>query len=103
MPLLAFVRSPAVVPRPEIVSAFEIVMAPHGQGSSTLIAPFAAVFDCAPASVLHGAVRLHGLASSPTPETQVRVAWAEAALGSAAARRARAMTDSASRGAMRRQ
>ena len=26
--------------------------------------------------VLHGAVRLHGLASSPTPETQVRVAWA---------------------------
>jgi hypothetical protein len=25
---------------------------------------------------LHGAVRLHGLASSPTPETQVRVAWA---------------------------
>jgi hypothetical protein len=27
---------------------------------------------------LHGAVRLHGLTSSPTPETQVRVAWAEA-------------------------
>src|SRR5580704_1539866 len=30
----------------------------------------------APAKVLHGAVRLHGLASSPTPETQVRVACA---------------------------
>jgi len=26
----------------------------------------------APANVLQGAVRLHGLASSPTPETQVR-------------------------------
>ena len=26
----------------------------------------------APAKVLHGAVRLHGLASLPTPETQVR-------------------------------
>jgi hypothetical protein len=32
----------------------------------------------APAKVLHGAVRLHGLTSSPTPETQVRVACAEA-------------------------
>jgi hypothetical protein len=28
----------------------------------------------APANVLHGAVRLHGFASSPTPDTQVRVA-----------------------------
>jgi hypothetical protein len=32
----------------------------------------------APAKVLQGAVRLHGLTSSPTPETHVRVAWAEA-------------------------
>src|SRR5688572_17562802 len=38
--------------------------------------PPAAVFEIAPAKVLHGAVRLHGLTSSPTPETQVRVAWA---------------------------
>jgi len=30
----------------------------------------------APANVLQGAVRLHGLASSPTPETHVRVACA---------------------------
>jgi hypothetical protein len=30
----------------------------------------------APANVLQGAVRLQGLASSPTPDTQVRVAWA---------------------------
>jgi hypothetical protein len=32
----------------------------------------------APAKVLQGAVRLHGLASSPTPETQVRVACDQA-------------------------
>ncbi|WP_425114277.1 hypothetical protein [Bradyrhizobium sp.] len=37
----------------------------------------------APANVLHGAVRLHGLTSSPTPDTQVRVAWAYAPVGSA--------------------
>src|ERR1700742_2907515 len=44
-----------------------------------LISPPAAVFEIAPANVLHGAVRLHGLTSSPTPEIQVRVACAEAA------------------------
>jgi len=38
-----------------------------------VISPPAAVFEIAPGKVLHGAVRLHGLASSPTPETQVRV------------------------------
>jgi hypothetical protein len=32
--------------------------------------------EIAPAKVLQGAVRLQGLTSSPTPETQVRVAWA---------------------------
>src|SRR5437868_8641938 len=54
------------------------VTAPKPPGSSTLISPPAAVFEMAPAKVLHGAVRLHGLTSSPTPETQVRVAWANA-------------------------
>jgi len=44
-----------------------------------LISPPAAVFEIAPAKVLHGAVRLHGLTSSPTPETQVLVACAAAA------------------------
>jgi hypothetical protein len=32
--------------------------------------------EIAPAKVLQGAVRLHGFASSPTPDTQVRVACA---------------------------
>jgi hypothetical protein len=41
-----------------------------------LISPPAAVLLIAPAKVLHGAVRLHGLTSSPTPDTHVRVAWA---------------------------
>src|SRR5215470_6983547 len=55
---------------------FVIVTAPNPPGSSTSISPPVAVFEIAPANVLHGAVRLHGLASSPTPDTHVRVACA---------------------------
>src|SRR3954468_5313213 len=50
-----------------------------------LISPPWAVLEIAPAKVLHGAVRLHGLASSPTPETHVRVACADAAAGTISA------------------
>jgi hypothetical protein len=39
------------------------------------ISPPAAVLLMAPAKVLQGAVRLQGFTSSPTPDTQVRVAW----------------------------
>src|SRR5690242_21105549 len=53
-----------------------IVTAPKPPGSRQSISPPAAVLEIAPANVLHGAVRLHGLASSPTPETQVRLACA---------------------------
>src|ERR1041384_6112484 len=53
-----------------------IVTPPNPPGSRTLISPPPAVLEMAPAKVLHGAVRLHGFASSPTPETQVRVACA---------------------------
>src|SRR5262249_20091889 len=59
-----------------MVIDFGMVTAPNPPGSSTLISPCGAVFEIAPANVLHGAVRLHGLASSPTPDTQVRVACA---------------------------
>jgi hypothetical protein len=55
-----------------------IVTAPNPPGSRQLISPPAAVFEIAPAKVLQGAVRLQGLTSSPTPETHVRVACAEA-------------------------
>jgi hypothetical protein len=57
-----------------------IVRAPNPPGSIQLISPLTAVFEMAPAKVLQGEVRLHGLASSPTPETHVRVAcaWAGA-------------------------
>jgi hypothetical protein len=53
-----------------------MVTAPNPPGSNTLISPPAAVLLMDPAKVLHGAVREHGFASSPTPETQVRVACA---------------------------
>src|SRR6201999_3601372 len=53
-----------------------MVTVPMPPGSRQLISPAVAVLEIAPAKVLHGAVRLQGLTSSPTPETQVRVAWA---------------------------
>src|SRR5262245_60632315 len=53
-----------------------MVTAPNPPGSSASISPPRAVLEIAPAKVLQGAVRLQGLTSSPTPETQVRVcAW----------------------------
>jgi hypothetical protein len=55
---------------------FVMVSAPKPPESRQSISPPVAVFEIAPAKVLHGAVRLHGLTSSPTPETQVLVAWA---------------------------
>src|ERR1700682_95628 len=69
-------RIPASVPVPSIVIDLVMVTAPKPPGSRTLISPQAAVLEIAPANVLQGAVRLHGLASSPTPDTQVRVACA---------------------------
>src|SRR4051812_5100796 len=71
-------RMPASVPTPLMVIGLLMVTVPYPPGSSASISPPAAVFEIAPANVLHGAVRLHGLASSPTPETQVRVACANA-------------------------
>src|SRR6516162_8479321 len=67
-------------PPPSIVMALVMVTAPKPPGSRASISPPGAVFEIAPANVLQGAVRLQGLASSPTPETQVRVACAWAAL-----------------------
>jgi hypothetical protein len=49
-----------------------MVTVPNPPGSSASISPHSAVFEMAPANVLQGAVRLHGLTSSPTPDTQVR-------------------------------
>src|SRR4249919_2440238 len=77
MPFAPRVAStPASVYWQMIESALLIVTAPKAPGSRQLISPPAAVLEIAPAKVLHGAVRLHGLASSPTPDTQVREAWA---------------------------
>src|SRR3954470_2272631 len=67
---------PAPPPPPSMVIALVMLTVPKPPGSSASISPPAAVFENAPAQVLQGAVRLQGLASSPTPDTQVRVACA---------------------------
>src|SRR5258708_5363873 len=73
-PLPAPTRIPPGPESQSIVMALVMVTCPKPPGSRQSISPFTAVFEMAPAKVLHGAVRLHGLASSPTPDTQVRVA-----------------------------
>src|SRR5436189_1999514 len=92
MPLLPAARTPAVPASQEIVIDLVIVTAPNPPPSRQLISPAAAVFEIAPAKVLHGAVRLHGLTSSPTPETQVRVACAWASVVMLTSNRARTRT-----------
>src|SRR5665213_669223 len=67
-------RMPPITPLQIMLIDLVMVIAPNPAESKQLISPSAAVFEMAPAKVLHGAVRLHGLTSSPTPETQVRVA-----------------------------
>src|ERR1044072_4354855 len=78
IPFTREARIDANVPVPSSVLDFAIVTAPKPPGSSASISPQGAVLEMAPAQVLHGAVRLQGLASSPTPDTQVReaCAWA---------------------------
>src|ERR1043165_4824315 len=77
MPLVPVLRTPPVVVRQSMVIDLVIVTVPNPPGSRQSISPPAAVLEMAPAKVWHGAVRLHGLASAPTPDTQVRVACAE--------------------------
>src|SRR5687768_4225502 len=79
-PLTCGLRTDPGVPAQSIVIELLIMTDPKPPGSRQLISPPTAVFEIAPAKVLHGAVRLHGLTSSPTPETQVRVACANAAV-----------------------
>src|SRR6266849_5802807 len=77
MPLVPATNTDATwPPPPSIVIAFVMVTAPKPPGSRASISPPAAVLEMAPAKVLQGAVRLHGLASSPTPDTHVRHACA---------------------------
>src|SRR5258708_39634783 len=72
----AFRTPPTPVGLPSMLIDLVMVTVPKPPGSRQSISPSTAVFEMAPAKVLQGAVRLHGLASSPTPETQVRVACA---------------------------
>src|ERR1043166_2213291 len=75
-PLVPDTKMLVRLPSPFKVMDLVMVTAPKPPGSSAEISPPAAVFEIAPANVLQGAVRLQGLASSPTPEIQVRVACA---------------------------
>src|SRR5437588_5433711 len=68
--------TPPIQPSHLIVIDLVTVTLPNPPESRQLISPPSAVFEIAPAKVLHGAVRLHGLASSPTPDTHVLVACA---------------------------
>src|SRR5438034_4161278 len=92
-------RMPPAFGPPSMVMPLVMVTAPKPPGSRASITPPGAVFEIAPANVLHGAVRLHGLTSSPTPETHVRVACAAAgvAASSRKARRASKRTHTDSR------
>src|ERR1700733_11538743 len=72
IPLVPDARMEAI-PFPSMVIDFVMVTGPYPPGSRTSISPPALVLEIAAAKVLHGAVRLHGLASSPTPETNVRL------------------------------
>lgn len=74
IPFVPVTKTPDTTGVPSIVIALVIVRAPNPPGSRTSISPPANVLEIAPANVLHGAVRLHGFASSPTPDTHVRVA-----------------------------
>src|SRR5260370_4246319 len=76
MPFVPETSTPAIRPLASIEMHFVMVTAPNPPGSRTSISPQTAALEMAPANVLHGAVRLHGLASSPTPATQVRDACA---------------------------
>lgn len=77
--LIPFVSDPRMepsTPPPSMVVDLVMVTVPKPSGSSTEMTPAAAVLLIAPAKALQGAVRQHGLASSPTPTTQVRIARA---------------------------
>src|SRR6201985_359805 len=93
MPGVPDTSTPASPAGPQMIEmALVMVSAPKPPPSRQLISPPGAVLEIEPAKVLHGAVRLHGFASSPTPETHVRVAWARAGVAHAKAARTAAST-----------
>src|SRR3954447_7131913 len=69
-PLVPLARIEANADPPSRVIDLEMVTVPNPPGSRASISPPIKVFEIAPANVLQGAVRLQGLTSSPTPETQ---------------------------------
>src|SRR4029079_10007719 len=85
LPLMVTPETPLAVmspsrPPPSRVIDLVTTTLPKLPRSSTDTPPPAVVLTTAPAKVLHGRVRLHGLASSPAADTQGRVARAGAAV-----------------------
>ena len=78
IPEMPAAEMPPAYGPPPMMMDFVMVTVPKPPGSSASIYPKADVLEMAPAQVWHGAVRLQGLASLPTPDTQVRVACAKA-------------------------
>jgi len=76
IPVVPLARIPAKISWQSMVMDLVIVTAPNAPESRQFICPLMKVLLMAPAKVAHGAVRLHGLASLTTPETQVRDACA---------------------------
>src|ERR1043165_9108931 len=71
-PFVAVLRIEAKFSWQSMVIDLVMVTVPKAPESRQSISPLREVFEIAPAKVLQGAVRLHGLRSSPTPETHVR-------------------------------
>src|SRR5215204_1583817 len=74
MPSNPGARTPPNTPPQSIVTDLVMLTAPNPPGARQLMMPLATVLVRAPAKLLHGAARLHGLPSSPAPDTQVRLA-----------------------------
>src|SRR5439155_25928400 len=79
-PRVFTVRSSVARPPPSMVRPWMIVSPPYSAGSSASISPLGAVFELAASNVRHGAERVHGFRSSPTPDTHVRMSSAVAGL-----------------------
>src|SRR5579864_4406189 len=70
MALVPAPSTPASAVEPSIaIDLLMMMTVPKLPGSSASISPAEAVLDRAPEKVWQGAVRLHGLASLPTPDT----------------------------------
>src|ERR1700680_3287486 len=72
IPLVPDARMEAI-PFPSMAIDFVMVTGPYPPGSRTSISPPAFVLEIDAAKVLQGALHVHGLLSSPAPQTNVKL------------------------------